>query len=62
MTDSSEDAYLCHDCLAVFLFKDDVEDHNRATGHKSAAAVRIISAVKLGDKDFLLFEVPSSGQ
>ena len=58
MTDYAAEAHVCHDCLAVFLFKSDFEDHTDETGHRNAAAMKIISVVKLGDKNMLLFEAP----
>lgn len=57
MADRTDLAYLCHECLALFLFKSDFEDHANETGHKGAATVKIDARVKLGDKDFFLFEL-----
>jgi hypothetical protein len=56
-SERNDTAYLCHDCLAVFLFKSDVENHAEETGHKSAATLKVDALVKLGDRDFLLFEL-----
>lgn len=58
MIDSTAEAHVCHDCLAVFLFKSDFEEHAGETGHRNAAVMKIISAVKLGDKHMLLFKAP----
>lgn len=57
MTERNDDTYLCHDCLAVFLFKSDVEHHAEETGHRNTATLKVDAMVKLGDKDFLLFEL-----
>jgi hypothetical protein len=52
-----DDAYVCHDCLAVFLFDSDFALHSAETGHKNMARVGIDAAVKLGEKNYLLFEL-----
>lgn len=51
-----DDAYICHDCLALFLFKSDFEGHVKETGHRMQK-IAIDGAVKIGEKDFLLFRV-----
>ena len=56
LMDSGE-AYVCHECLAIFLFKSDFEGHSEDTGHRNAAKIKVDAAVRLGDRDFLLFEL-----
>ena len=52
----NEDAYICHDCLAIFLFKSDSEEHVKETGHRTQK-LKIDGTMKIGEKDFLLFTV-----
>ena len=52
----SDDAYICHDCLALFLFKSDFERHAEETGHRMQK-IKIDGTMKIGEKDFLLFTV-----
>jgi hypothetical protein len=34
------DVYLCHECLATFLSRVEIENHNVKTGHKALEIVK----------------------
>ena len=48
------DLHICHECLAVFLFNEDLENHNAETGHK-VSATKKAELIKFEDKVFAFF-------
>jgi hypothetical protein len=50
-------AYLCHECLSVFLTKTDFEVHREVSGHKTVARLRLDARINIGDKDLLLLKL-----
>jgi hypothetical protein len=53
----NDDVHVCHNWLAVFFFKGDFAGHSKETGHKNMATVKIDAAVRVGKKNYLLFEL-----
>lgn len=58
MAKSDDCAYLCHNCLSLFLFKSDFEDHSKETGHTAMATLKIDATFEIGDKRYWLLEIP----
>jgi hypothetical protein len=50
------DLHICHECLAVFLFNADLEEHKAETGHKTSTTTRS-TLVKFDDRVIAFFKV-----
>lgn len=57
MTQECQDGYICHECLAIFLFEGDFKIHSEQTGHRNKGKMKITALVDIGKKDFLFFEL-----
>ena len=49
--------YLCHECLSVFLTKEDVKVHKEVSEHKTLARLKLGAWINVGDKNLLLLEL-----
>lgn len=47
--------YICHECLASYLFDEDLQDHKSETGH-SASTVLKSNLVRLDDRVIAFFQ------
>jgi hypothetical protein len=41
--DDLEAIWICHECRTVFIFHNDIDDHEDSTGHKLIEKVMMIS-------------------
>lgn len=58
VSDGTDVVYICHECLELFLFKSDCDDHKKETGHRTIANLKIEARVKLDDRDIFLLVLP----
>ena len=56
--DCNQDAFICHQCLAVFLADVDFQEHKKATGHLTAARMKVEGGFRLKERNYLVFELP----
>lgn len=53
--------YVCNECLAVYLSRDDVERHTRQADHKDVVPLTILAYDRISDSKLVaLFELPDN--
>jgi len=57
MIDGRQDAFICHDCLALSFSSQELLEHQQEMGHKMAAEIKIDAVADVGDKRILMFEL-----
>jgi len=49
MLERDSTAFICHECLEVFLFEDDLKRHEFETAHRGIQVINLKGLTEVGD-------------